>query len=926
MNDLPKTIDTKGSAVTKDPDNEKLTQETTELPSLIGTSIGNIEIIDRLGAGGMGEVYLGVDHRLDRRVALKTLHAQLELSSATKVRFRREAQILSRLDHPGICRLYDLVEDEQDYLILEYVQGKSLEELSGQLPKDEVIRVGRDIAEALAAAHREGVIHRDLKPDNVMLDEHGSIKILDFGISRLVGGDREYPDDPKANDAICQPRSHPASPDLTEHGTIVGTPRYMSPEQIQGLPLTPAADVYSLGLLLCELLTGASPLSTLDLPSLLGRDPEEPLTLPEDIDRHCRSLFESMTQADPLKRPDAAECARRLDHIRSAPQRRRRKILVAGLSLTAIAAIIGALSLGQAMGKGRHKCRDFGRHLEGVWDHTVADNLQKVFVTSDALGAWPSVKSAFDAYAEKWIALRTEACEATWMRGEQTPEMLDLEMACFDRRLADLEALLEVFSDNLSSIKDKAALAAHSLPPLMTCLDTRLLSARVPLPEDPVTIARVQAVREDLSRIKARLDAGDFGRAWEQLQALERDVTAIDHSPLTAEYRYLEGLLGEKLGAPAEADHALMQAILAGESGRHDRKVAQAWIRRVWIHGPMMSDFEGADELAGFAEAAITRSGDDPELEGALANHQAIILFMKEQPKEALAVCRQALDLRRKAFGPEHPKVASTMQNCAQLLEGLGQFEEALELMEEAFQMRLSLLGPNHPSVLHSLTGLSQLLGATGRKDEAEAYLHYAIQLAEDILPPGHVNLGLLKNNLSVVAIDAEQYSEAADLAREAASLLRTASGPQSLNTADALSNIAVSTFELGQYQETEETAAAALEIYRRHFGENNKQTIKARLMVTLAHLKMENFDAARSALQPALTSAPVTVPNTYLLFLVRFAEAKILVANGEETQRAAMLGRQLLQDLEANPSPKNDTMASEIKTWLLLKAKNADE
>lgn len=209
MNDQSKTVDFKLSVEIKDLDHETLAQEATEQSGLVGTSVGNIEIIGRLGSGGMGEVYLGIDLRLDRRVALKTLHDQFELSPATKVRFRREAQILSRLDHPGICRLYDLVEAERDYLVLEYVQGRPLGELSGRLQKDKVIRVGRDIAEALAAAHREGVIHRDLKPDNVMLGEHDSIKILDFGISRLVGGEQKRLDDSKANGAAGESWSQP---------------------------------------------------------------------------------------------------------------------------------------------------------------------------------------------------------------------------------------------------------------------------------------------------------------------------------------------------------------------------------------------------------------------------------------------------------------------------------------------------------------------------------------------------------------------------------------------------------------------------------------------------------------------------------------------------------------------------------------------
>src|SRR5271163_1785752 len=218
------------------------------MPLAPGSKLGPYEIGAHLGAGGMGEVYRARDTRLERTVAIKILPAQFSADPARKQRFEREAKTISSLNHPNICVLYDIgSQDGVDYLVMECVEGETLAKRieKGPLPVEQVLNYGAQIAEALDKAHRSGIVHRDLKPGNVMLTATGA-KLLDFGLAKETAG--------LATLATVTGTS-PASP-LTQQGTIVGTFQYMSPEQIEGKEVDGRSDIFSLGAVLYEMVTG----------------------------------------------------------------------------------------------------------------------------------------------------------------------------------------------------------------------------------------------------------------------------------------------------------------------------------------------------------------------------------------------------------------------------------------------------------------------------------------------------------------------------------------------------------------------------------------------------------------------------------------------------------------------------------------------
>src|SRR5271169_1891528 len=207
-----------------------------------GTRLGPYEILAPLGAGGMGEVYRARDTRLERTVAIKILPAQLSSDPVRKQRFEREAKTISSLNHPHICVLHDVgSQDGIDYLVMECVEGETLAKRleKGPLPLEQVLKYGMQIADALDKAHRSGVVHRDLKPGNIMLTLTGA-KLLDFGLAKPSLA---------AASAVTITNAAASSP-VTEQGTIVGTFQYMSPEQVEGKELDGRSDIFSLGAVL----------------------------------------------------------------------------------------------------------------------------------------------------------------------------------------------------------------------------------------------------------------------------------------------------------------------------------------------------------------------------------------------------------------------------------------------------------------------------------------------------------------------------------------------------------------------------------------------------------------------------------------------------------------------------------------------------
>ncbi|MBV8518644.1 MAG: serine/threonine protein kinase [Acidobacteria bacterium] len=337
---------------------------------LIGRRFGHIRVTDVVGQGGMGDVYSGYDEKLERKVALKVLHADQRLDAEARERLLREARALSRLDHPHICRIYDYIESgDVDLLVLEYIDGRTLHELVDTgMSRGEKLRIATAIAEVLVAAHRAGIVHRDLKPENVMLTRSGEVKVLDFGLARWLHMYSQRIRTPAAQAAAPAAAPMPLREDVDEVpiertnvlspyesnpigsspsqrpflatavGITMGTPLFMSPEQARGENLTTASDMFSFGLLLQVLFTGLDPHPADLAPRAVILRVARGETLPvTGTDGDVTSLINSLKAFAPADRPTAVDALQRLRFFADKPRRYARRGAVAALVIVAAA-------------------------------------------------------------------------------------------------------------------------------------------------------------------------------------------------------------------------------------------------------------------------------------------------------------------------------------------------------------------------------------------------------------------------------------------------------------------------------------------------------------------------------------------------------------------------------------------------------------
>jgi serine/threonine protein kinase len=303
--------------------------------ALIGQRIGIYDVQSLLGAGAMGDVYRARDTKLGRDVALKMLPALLTADPDRRMRLEREARVLASLNHPNIAAIYELEESRGPALVLELVEGETLKDrlARGHVPIMTALHVARQIADALAAAHWRGIVHRDLKPSNIKITPDGVVKVLDFGIAKVVSDDAPRSD-------FVQPATTASS--ATRAGAIVGTAGYMSPEQARGDPVDKRADIWAFGCVLYEMLSGrgafAGDTVADTIAAIAAREPDW-TALPGNVPSTVRRLLQQCLEKDPSQRLG------RIDEARATLER----LVAAGTSwrmgYRAVAAIAVALSV-----------------------------------------------------------------------------------------------------------------------------------------------------------------------------------------------------------------------------------------------------------------------------------------------------------------------------------------------------------------------------------------------------------------------------------------------------------------------------------------------------------------------------------------------------------------------------------------------------
>lgn len=774
-----------------------------------GAAVGRYLVISELAAGGMGTVYAAYDPELDRRVALKLVDPAGR-ASLPPARLLREAQALARLAHPNVLTIYDAgVTDGAVFLACELVEGTSLHTWlrGGRRSRREVLRAFSAAGRGLAAAHDAGLVHRDFKPANVMIDRDGRVLVVDFGLARAAS---PSPGVEGGVVPLAELGTTPEPPALrppAPASVAAGTPAYMAPEQRAGGEAVPASDQYAFCVALTEALSGQRPPVEGDVGAwarrALRRQPQR-----------LRRALERGLHPDPTERH--ASMPALVAILERDPWRARRRAAAAGLGVALVA--FAAVEVRRASERRRSLCRSGEATMAAVWNPGRREALEASLRASgpSPTADFGAATTALDRYAVAWQEMHRSACEATHVAGTQSPELLDLRMACLEDRRRELEALLSVLERDGSGPAE-AVEAAQSLTPVTRCADVRALLATVP-PPDPATAPEVARVRDQLAGSEALERLGRYAEGVADARRLATRAEELGYWPLTAEVLLEQGILEER-GSDRGAAGTLGRAVDAAVAGGADRTAAEALVHLVRVEAYQLADHERARYYGSLATAALARLGEPAELAADLADHLGRLAFQEGELESALTLHRRALELRRRALGEHHPEVGSTLLRLAAVHAERGELDEAGRLAERAVELYRAGYGDGHPRLAVGLVQLGDIHYRRGDLAAAEAAQRQALGIREATLGPDHVQTAEVRLRLANTLLQGGRSDEARDLLERVRTVFAVELGSDHPRMADVLSSLGSIDLARGEHRRAGERFRQALAIQERAYG-----------------------------------------------------------------------------------------------------------
>jgi eukaryotic-like serine/threonine-protein kinase len=698
--------------------------------------IGAYRVRSKIGAGGMGAVYLAerVEGGFEQRVAIKVVAGAAESAEVLR-RFEFERRILSTLDHPGIARILDggTTDDGLPYFVMDFVEGRTLLEYAAEERLDLAsrLRLFLEVCAAVEHAHRRSVIHRDLKPSNILVGEDGHARLLDFGISKLVDG--------KGGEG------EPGTRTVTAQRWL--TPAWASPEQIRGDVTTTATDVYSLGLILFELLTGRP---------AVERGSGSP------------GAIEAAILEGRIRRPSSVAAGDGTDALEPAgSDEASRRHLARALrgDLDTIVLKATAVEPARRYGSVAELADEIERHLGG----------RPVRARPDTLG-YRSVK---------FIRRHRAAVALSSIAGLALVVGLALALLGLTRaRRAEQRARTEAetasrvseFLVDLFRISDPGEARGNAVT-ARELLDRGAKEIDEQLSAQPAVRARMLAV---IGRAYGALGIYDAGAgALEAELAALRELHGADAPELAAPLTALavvesrRGAYAQALASSGEAIR-LLEAKDSAASIELARALEQQGIAH-WYLGDLAAASRAMDRSLAVRDA-LPR-GEDEERVGTL-NNAAILRWQLGDIPGARALYERALALVLEVHGEEHPDVASTLNNLAILELEADRADRARELHERALALRRKLLAADHPDVAESLNNLGEALRAVHEPEAARAALEEALAIREKALGPVHPAVATTLSNLGAVLVELGETERARPLLERALAAFTTAVGP----------------------------------------------------------------------------------------------------------------------------------------------------
>jgi tetratricopeptide (TPR) repeat protein/predicted Ser/Thr protein kinase len=822
--------------------------------------VGRYRIEGPLGEGGMGTVYAARQERPDRRVALKLIRPGMTTPRLLR-RFELEAEVLGRLQHPGIAAIYEAgtyfgPAGPQPFFAMEFVEGQDLKThvLRHRLTIRERVALLIKVADAIQHAHEKGVIHRDLKPVNILVTESGQPKVLDFGVARLHEPGESGGGGGGAGGTLA-----------TEAGSIVGTIPYMSPEQIGGRPgdLDTRSDVYTLGVILHELLTHALPINVggQTLAEMARTVQEQAPTRLGSIDPQLRGDLETIVgkalEKEPARRyATAAEFAADLGrYLRDEPIlarppgrvylmrkfARRNRALVAGASVAVLALIGGLVGTSYGLVRARAE-RDAAERArsEETKQRQVAEAINE-FLNKDLLGA--------------------------------------VEPASSDKAGRGRDVLMREVLDEASRRIDEAGATGgrfEKLPEVETSVRTQLVSTYYALGDFESSLRhaeRVLAIREatrpadDPSRYEAHNNLGVLLEKLDRLEqaqehhrvALEgfRRVRGPDHADTIASASNMGSILHTR-GRLAEAEPYYREAASASERAFGPEHV-ETLISQTNLAGILsdMGRYAEAEPMLRAARAGFTKAlgADDPATLWSM-NRLASVLEALGRMDEAGALYREAYESRKRVLGPDHDGTLTSLTNLGTFLTLRGKLEEALAIQREAYEGRVRTLGKDNRATLTALNNIAAVLERLGRFDEAEAAYRECLETRLKNLGPEHPDTIASTNNMGTLYRSMQRWAEAEPWMRRASEAAVKAMGPDHADTLVVRANLGVVLVRLGRGGEAEEILRDVMARRERVLPDGHRERLRSRVFVGEALQQQGKLAEAREILLPAAEEA----------------------------------------------------------------------
>jgi len=805
-----------------------------------GERVGPYRVVRPLGRGGMGAVFLAerADGQFEQRVALKLIRGGAASEQIVR-RFQRERQILARLQHPHIARLLDggLTDDGQPYFAMEYVEGVPLDtycEAYG-CSVAQRIRLMRTVCDAVQSAHRQLVVHRDLKPSNILVTEDGTVKLLDFGIAKMLSGEHDALDDPAR----------------TQTGRAVMTPAYAAPEQLRRAPVTTATDVYALGVVLYELLAGRRPhdlsgCSPAEIERIVGEQappppsvvapPARQRALRGDLDTIClkalrkepeRRYASAEALADDLQRAlDGRPVAARPDTVgyrtRKFLQRHRAGVTATAVAVLLIAGLVSFYTVQLAEERDRAQ-------LEAATATQVSDFLQGLFAVSD-----PSESGGEDVSARA---------------------LLDQGAARIEQELADQPVVQARMMQVMGEVYQSLGAFEAAAPLLERALSIRRETLGANHPDIATSLNSLAVLRQETG---AYAPADSLFRA---ALAIQQDQLGPD-APAVAATMHNWGTLLHFQGQYGRADSLFQRALAVRTTqfGEADPRTAST-LNEIATLRFDQDDLDGAEAL--YRQTLDMRQvhfdGDHPDVAASL-NNLAMVLRHKSQFDEAETLYREALAMRERLYDGPHPDVAHTLNHLARLYSNTGDYAAAEPIARRALAMRIAVFGTEHVETTASMGNLAGILGRLERHDEQAALYRRALEINRVKLGPEHPYVAAFSYSLASALHAAGTLTDAERYYRESLTVHRQLFPEGHANTAYPLIRLGALLTETGRAIEAAPLLREAITLRTDRLGADHWQVAVARSMLGLCLTKAGRYAEA----EPLLIESFETLRDTH--------------------------------------------------------------